>query len=761
MMRVRLGKRTMSLRLRLFLSFVAVAIVMAGLGLVALQYSWKIQRQVTDLTSVSIARFERDKAVGQALEIEVEPGPAGSWFADEMEVLGGPRRPKLRGPIQDVDPVRGLIRMFGVSIAVSGEVAASDLPPGGLEGLAEGDRLEISCTINDDGGWLARKIRTRDIKSSDKIKGTVTEVSMDGMPPDSLAISGIMILFDFTSRNPNPRVELKRISLANRMTMLVQDCVLAARRTLAGAGEVVMTPDGDLVEPEILLSESVADLIEAVDRARAVNLADPEDPLGLDETLWLDPLASHVESLEELVDKFLGLYDHDPDAAWVLLDRELEPLLMDRIRPLVHHYLLDAEESLAAEVDHLSTQAGATARALVVASVLALVCALAVGRGVWRSISKPLQRLTSAAVRIGQGHLDTRVAVTSRDELGMLAETLNRMASDLESSTVSLANLNDILESIAGALFVLDARGIITSANQAASELTGTSSELLKGKRLTELCEPTSGVQILPIDKKVSGGEGQLSRSDGTLVPVSFSGAALRSGEGPVGGFVWIAQSLSDRIAMEDQLRRSLAEKELLLREVHHRVKNNLQVISSLLELQADSIEDPRFRAVYEDSQSRIRSMALIHQQLYGASELDKINFQAYLDQLAGSLFQFHGNSQATITIKSSAAPVQLGIDRALTCGLIINELVTNALKHAFNPGQQGTVTVEFRTVEDRHVLTVSDDGVGLSGNPPSSDSLGMSLVSALVEQLRGEMKVSSGSGATFEILFPEDEVMV
>jgi len=584
---------------------------------------------------------------------------------------------------------------------------------------------------------------------------------MDGVPPDSLAISGITILFDMAARNPNPRVELKRISLATRMTMLVQDCVLAARRILTGGAPIVMIRDGDLADPEILLSESVAELVEAVDRARNVNAAGAGDPMGLDETLWLDPLTSLVVLLQNSADDYLLLYRKDPAAASSFLDQDLEPLLVDQIRPLIHNYLLDAEERLAGEVEHVSVQAGATARALVVASVLALVCAMAVGRGVWRSITKPLQRLTTAAVRIGQGHLDTRVAVTSHDELGILAETLNRMAEDLESNTVSLANLNDILESIAGALFVLDAQGIITSANHAASELTANSQEELIGVRLIDLCEPTSELPLLPVDEKVSGGEGRLNRSDGTFVPVSYSGAALGTGGGPVGGFVWIAQSLSDRIAMEEQLRRSLEEKELLLREVHHRVKNNLQVISSLLELQADCIEDPRFRAVYEDSQSRIRSMALIHQQLYGASELDKINFRAYLDQLAGSLFQFHGNDLATISILASSDPVQVGIDRALTCGLIINELVTNALKHAFAPGKPGTVRVEFRTVGDQHVLTVSDDGVGLPAAPPTSDSLGMSLVSALVEQLNGRMDVSSGTGAAFEITFPEEEVVV
>lgn len=751
-----LKRHPLSLRLRLFLSFVAVALVMVGLSVVALRNSWQIRRQATDLTSITLARFERDRTVGRALEIEVDRSADGHWVAGEIEVLGGGRRPKLRGPLDAVDLATASVVLFGQAIGIPADVAASDLPPGGLADLNVGDRVEISCSILDDGSWSARKVRLDGLKKSDKVKGVVTAVDIDGVSPDSLGISGITILIAEPGRSPDPRVELTRISLATRMTLLAQDAVLAARRVLDGRDGALVTMDGEVADAQSALLDNTADLFQAVTVARENQVG--ADRLGLDTALWLDPMSGYVAELDVLAHRFVAMAAADRAAARHLLEDELEPLLVDRIRPLTHLYILDAEEALARDVDHLSSQADRTARALVFASALALFSALALGRGVWQSLSRPLQDLAGAAAAIGRGRLDTRVPVKSNDELGLLAETLNRMAADLAATTVSISNLDDIFESMAGALFVLDEKGCITSANRAAVGLVGVSAAELRGRKLAEVCHPDPGVSLMPEPERTNSGVGHLHSADGGRVPVSFSGASLQRGKGPARGFVWIAQDLSQRLAMEEKLRSSLAEKELLLREVHHRVKNNLQVISSLLEMQGDCIVDDQARAVYANSQARIRSMALIHQQLYGASTLDRIDFGAYLEQLAESLFQFHDGGPGPVQILAEADPVSLGIDRALTCGLIVNELVTNALKHAFDPGQPGVVNISFRGRDEAYRLMVSDNGSGLGSSAASSDSLGMSLVEALVDQLAGSMEVGGEGGTRFEIVFPREE---
>jgi len=296
------------------------------------------------------------------------------------------------------------------------------------------------------------------------------------------------------------------------------------------------------------------------------------------------------------------------------------------------------------------------------------------------------------------------------------------MAGELSATTVSIGNLENIIDSMAGALIVLSPDGAVLSANRAAINLLGYPVEELIGLPFGAICvdDPEESDPLASGDDHVAGEERMFRCRDGSTVPVSFAGAALRSESGPPQGFVCVAQDLTERKSMEEQLRRSLGEKELLLREVHHRVKNNLQVISSLLDLQAGQLDDVQAQNIYEDSQGRIRSMALIHQQLYNASDLDRIDFRAYLETLVASLFTSFGGGRIEIDLRVEVGSVRLGIDQALACGLIINELVTNSLKHAFDPGSTGVTTIKFGSTPDgNHRLEVSDNGRGMAA--PSS----------------------------------------
>jgi len=747
-----------SLRLRLMFAFLAIALVMAGLSALALRNSWRVQQEVNALTGVSIARFEREHTLGRALAVEGEWRQDGVFVASEIEMLASPRRPKLRGEVQALDVQAGRLTLYGVPIAVDD---GTDFLGGEVRSLAElqaGARVEVSCEILDSGGWRARKVRSGGLKESDKIKGVVTRLAMDGIAPDSLEISGIPVVIDVVDRLPDPRIELLSTAHAVRMNLAAQGCITAAGRVLGGAGRMMATQDGELVDARTLLEENADDLAETLDRARSALAAEKERALG--SALWLDPLADELAALEPAVEEFLALVDQDAAAAAALYESTLEPLLADRILPLIHGYLLESQESLALEVERISAQAAATARALLGVSAVALIFALGLGYIVWRTIAAPLSRLQEAAAQIGHGRLDTRVPVRSGDELGVLAETINRMAGELEATTVSIANLDAVFASMAGGLFVLDSDGIVKNVNRAGAALLGVAAEEVVGRDFREICRTEQGeAPALPsASGAVASAACRLHRDDGGTVPVSYSGALLRGEGGPGRGSVCVVQDVSDRMAMEERLRRSLAEKELLLREVHHRVKNNLQVISSLLDLQSSGIQDPETRRVYADSQARIRSMALIHQQLYGASDLDRIDLGAYVTQLSGSLFQFHGGV-GDIAFEADVDPVRLGLDKALSCGLIINELVTNALKHAFAPGEPGRVTVGLKAVNGLCRLTVADTGRGLPDGPAGRPgSLGMSLVEALCEQLDGELTVESGAGARFTLTFPLDE---
>ena len=209
----------------------------------------------------------------------------------------------------------------------------------------------------------------------------------------------------------------------------------------------------------------------------------------------------------------------------------------------------------------------------------------------------------------------------------------------------------------------------------------------------------------------------------------------------------------------EERVKTSLHEKEVLLKEIHHRVKNNMQVITSLLSLQSKTIGDSKALAVFEDSQNRVKSMALIHETLYQSKDLSRINFAEYLQKLVAHVSRSYRIRPHAVKINLHVNDVALPIDTAVPCGLIINELAANALKYAFPADTKGEINITFAHADDQYTLCVSDTGVGLPPDfdPEQGKSLGMKLVRMLTSQLSGEMECRNGVGTTFKITFPEE----
>ena len=209
-----------------------------------------------------------------------------------------------------------------------------------------------------------------------------------------------------------------------------------------------------------------------------------------------------------------------------------------------------------------------------------------------------------------------------------------------------------------------------------------------------------------------------------------------------------------------DRLAASLAEKEVLLKEVHHRVKNNLQVIASLLRLQAGAIEDPAVAVALRESQQRVESMALIHEQLYETGDLREVDLAEHAALLMNNLLQSYGVEDGRIRGSVEMERLPVGVDRAIPAGLILNELVSNAFKHAFPEGRRGSIWIEGARRGGRIELVVRDDGRGIPdpGQAPRRKSLGLEIVNILTRQLKGSLTVESKSGAAFRISFPERE---
>ncbi len=218
-----------------------------------------------------------------------------------------------------------------------------------------------------------------------------------------------------------------------------------------------------------------------------------------------------------------------------------------------------------------------------------------------------------------------------------------------------------------------------------------------------------------------------------------------------------LQQEIQDRHDIEDQLKASLHEKDILLREIHHRVKNNLQIISSLLDFQTSTMTDQRILGILADSQNRIQSMALIHEHLYQSQSLAQVQFDQYINRLVKHLFFSFDEIMGHIEPIIQVEPILLNLETAIPCGLLINELVTNAFKHAFPNGESGEVKISlYQDQPGQFNLMISDNGIGLDSEIDlnHSSSLGLKLVKILSRQLNASVEYEVNQGTTFKIIF-------
>jgi PAS domain S-box-containing protein len=257
--------------------------------------------------------------------------------------------------------------------------------------------------------------------------------------------------------------------------------------------------------------------------------------------------------------------------------------------------------------------------------------------------------------------------------------------------------------------------------------------------------------------------EFRIIRPDGSIRWLESKGQVFYDETGKPVRAAGINLDVSDRKLAEIQVRESLREKEVLLQEIHHRVKNNLQVISSLLDLQSQHIEEPATLELFRESCNRIRAMALVHETLYKFKDFAKIKFAEYIENLTSYLFAAYIKNVENINLELDIDEVTLKLDTAIPCGLIINELVSNALKYAFPNKSHGTIYITLHFDGDAHyTLTVRDDGIGLPPNLEikNVNSLGLKLVEVLAKQLEGTLQVNSRFGTEFSLRFSERSLL-
>lgn len=220
-----------------------------------------------------------------------------------------------------------------------------------------------------------------------------------------------------------------------------------------------------------------------------------------------------------------------------------------------------------------------------------------------------------------------------------------------------------------------------------------------------------------------------------------------------------VTQDITDRKQMEVDLKNSLAEKEMLIREIYHRVKNNLMVVTSLLSLQSGHIDDKQTRDMFHESENRVHAMSMIHERLYLAEDLLSINVGEYIRNLSADLFAAYQVDADNVSLRLDISDIDFDVDTMIPCGLIINELISNALKYAFPGGRGGVLNVVLKSGTDgRHTLVVSDDGVGIPEDIDISntESFGLQIVQSAVKQMDGTIELDLSGGTEFRITFKE-----
>jgi len=480
----------------------------------------------------------------------------------------------------------------------------------------------------------------------------------------------------------------------------------------------------------------------------------------------LEQIKPALTEYRRLFREFFALAEHDPEAALDASQQRLLSHVQDHLLPLIHFYRTSAESdfSRGQRSAERATLNARRRRSLFITAV-GLV-ALLLGGSLSHSLGKRLDRLKKVLVRVGEGDHDVRIPTSGKDEIAKLGEAFNRMVAELAEKTVSKSFTDSIIHSLREMLLVTDIDGKIRTVNPAVQEELGFSEGELMDHPLHMLVKPEGKrpmtIQHLADAADYGRGECCFLSRDGGEIPVYCSVSPLKDNNGQLQGYVCAALNIADRRAAEEKIRASLVEKELLLREIHHRVKNNLQVISSLLRLQMNEVADPDLAKHFQESQGRIRSMALIHEQLYRSNQLARIDFAEYLERLSTQIVGTFGMRE-TVQVRIESAALPLPLDLAIPCGMIVHELISNALKHGFPGDRTGTVEVVFHQEEAAYLLEVRDNGIGMppGGAPRASGGLGMKVVDALVRQIRGHMDLrnnqdeSEASTTIFRIRFP------
>jgi PAS domain S-box-containing protein len=483
-------------------------------------------------------------------------------------------------------------------------------------------------------------------------------------------------------------------------------------------------------------------------------------------------LVRYTDSLSTSFDLYRSLiielfeFEDDVDIRAEMFNTTIEPYFRTTLLIILDRFRKAQEETVQSQMSILRTEAERNTRIIIIITCVVFIVASWLAYLIYHSIARPLNHLTLATEEIGSGNLNKRIQIGTSDELEQLGESFNKMAENLNKSMVSREYVNNIIQSMGDMLVVTDHSFEIKLINRSITETLNYEDDDLVGKKVWSLIDEEDIKLLkenLASSKEKRSFEAKYITKKGEEIPVIISYSYLEGSKGDEEGIVFVASNITAQKEAEEKVNRSLKEKEVLLAEIHHRVKNNLAVISGLLEMQVWNLpEDDKSIGPLKESQLRIHSIALVHELLYQSDTLAEIKLDQYINKLLHAIQQMHNNRDKLIDVVTQLDPVRLTIHKAIPASLLLNELVVNSYKHAFDGLVDGQIDVILNQTNGHVELVVQDNGIGLPEDfdPMEQSSLGMTLIKTLVQQIEAEFKVGVrqdiASGARFSVIFEE-----
>jgi PAS domain S-box-containing protein len=364
----------------------------------------------------------------------------------------------------------------------------------------------------------------------------------------------------------------------------------------------------------------------------------------------------------------------------------------------------------------------------------------------WHPVTKDGETLTTMWANF---HLPDGIVFN----LGYDITERKQMEEKLRESAVYLDIMGD-------ALMILDSEARVVKVNKSFSELWGYSPDEAVGKPVFEMF-PEGELPKHQSEMERAVKEGGVTifetialTNKNKEIEVSVSGTALKDEKGMLLNFIALFRDITERKQMEEQLKKSLKEKEILIKEIFHRVKNNLAVVSGLLNIQAANIKDKKAKAAFQETRDRIFSLSAVHSQLYHTENYSIVDYKEYIKNLVSNIF-YSSQMSGHVKLHLDLDDITLPIDKAIPCGLLLNEIVTNALKHAFPEKRKGNLRIITHSFEDKNIeIIVKDDGIGIpeSFNIEKTETLGLKLIDLMTKQIEGTLEIESKKGTEFRI---------